>query len=116
MVEVWKNHGEIKVSNFGNWDDVTFENTWELKDKTRCFKKWVKVTKKVNGMPHNYFIHRAVATEFVPNPHKYKHVSHKDGNILNNHYTNLFWTKSPGHAYSKTTFLKLIQESETLIM
>ena len=116
MVEVWKDHGVIKVSNFGNWDDVTFENTSLGQGETRYRQKWVMVTKYVNGMPHKYFIHRAVATEFVPNPHNYKHVSHKDGNILNNHYTNLFWTKSPGHAYSKTTFLKLIQESETLIM
>lgn len=39
-------------------------------------------------------LHRLVAMVFVPNPDpdKYKVVQHKDGNVFNNHCTNLEWT------------------------
>lgn len=39
----------------------------------------------------NCFLHRLVATYLVPNPNNYNVVNHKDGNKLNNHYSNLEW-------------------------
>jgi len=47
-------------------------------------------------------IHRLVATYFLDNPNKYGDINHKDGNKLNNQYTNLEWcTRSFNliHAY-----------------
>lgn len=47
-------------------------------------------------------VHRIVALHFIPNPHGYKEVNHKDGDKLNNHVSNLEWcTKSQNtkHAY-----------------
>jgi hypothetical protein len=38
-----------------------------------------------------YYAHRLVAAHFCSNPHNYKEVNHKDGNKLNNHFTNLEW-------------------------
>lgn len=37
------------------------------------------------------YIHRIVATLYIDNPNNYPQVNHKDGNKLNNHYSNLEW-------------------------
>jgi len=48
------------------------------------------------------YVHRLVAMAFVDNPKKLPTVNHKDGNKLNNHYTNLEWASQRDqqlHAY-----------------
>ena len=36
-------------------------------------------------------VHKMVATLFVSNPHQFEMINHKDGNELNNHFSNLEW-------------------------
>jgi hypothetical protein len=49
----------------------------------------VGITKNV--VHKHCFVHRLVATAFIPNPDNKKEVNHKDGNKKNNHYSNLEW-------------------------
>ncbi|HLI93239.1 MAG TPA: NUMOD4 domain-containing protein [Puia sp.] len=47
---------------------------------------------KINLNKQMKYVHRIVATVFVPNPNNYSVVNHVDGNKLNYHPSNLEWT------------------------
>lgn len=50
--------------------------------------------------------HRLVGISYVPNPLNRKEINHKDGNKLNNHYTNLEWcTRSENNLHKYRTGL-----------
>lgn len=44
-----------------------------------------------NKKPEKFSVHRLVATAFIPNPHNYTIVNHKDENKQNNNVDNLEW-------------------------
>lgn len=44
-----------------------------------------------NGKTKTIKIHRCVATYFIPNPDNKTYVNHKDGDVTNNHVSNLEW-------------------------
>lgn len=52
---------------------------------------YVRVHLSVDGVAKSELIHRLVAKTFIPNPHKYKTVNHKDENKKNNRVCNLEW-------------------------
>lgn len=63
---------------------------------------YVNLNLRQDGKQTTFLLHRVVATLFIPNPHNYPEVNHKDGNKLNNHYKNLEWVTRPvnvQHAY-----------------
>lgn len=43
------------------------------------------------SIPKTHYVHRIVATSFIPNPNGYKEVNHKDGNKYNCNVDNLEW-------------------------
>lgn len=74
------------------------------KEKAQRINKdgYLKVDLYRNGNRTTERVNRLVATAFIPNPENKPDVNHKDGNKLNNHYSNLEWvTKSENmkHAY-----------------
>lgn len=66
-----------------------------LKPQNRCGYRCVNLFK--DGSIHTVNIHRLVAESFLPNPHNYPVVNHKDENKTNNNVGNLEWCS---HAYN----------------
>jgi len=66
-----------------------------LKPQERCGYKCVNLFK--DGCSRTINIHRLVAEVFLPNPHKYSVINHKDENKSNNSLSNLEWCT---HAYN----------------
>lgn len=65
-----------------------------------CGYLYVKVSREATYT--RFRVHRLVAMVYVPNPENKPVVHHKDGNKLNNHYTNLEWvtfSENTKHAF-----------------
>lgn len=50
-----------------------------------------KVTLRKNNKSYQKYVHRLLATTFIPNPNNYPQVDHIDGNRSNNVIDNLRW-------------------------
>lgn len=92
---------KIKVSENGdiysldhNYDKVngTAERRKGKKLKPAQDKDgYLRVCLSRQGERHCYFVHRLVASAYIPNPKNRPTVNHIDGNKTNNHYKNLEW-------------------------
>lgn len=85
--------------------DFILEDTGRLLNKKT--QRWLKggINKGYHfyslyfkGKQYILYTHRAVAEYFIPNPDNLPLVHHKDGNKLNNIYTNLEWCSQEAHA------------------
>lgn len=59
----------------------------------------------IDGRRVTHAVHRLVAMAYVANPDNLPEVNHKDGNKLNNHYSNLEWCERGDniqHAYDNS--------------
>lgn len=91
----------------------TVHGAWEQHRKGKKLKKGKRGRKEQpqyefvvlvdkNGNAHKESVHRLVAKTFIPNPHDYPEVNHKDENSLNNRVENLEWCSRQYNAeYSK---------------
>lgn len=52
---------------------------------------YLKVHLSNNGKTKEYFLHRLIAAQFIPNPNNLPEINHKDGNKTNNNISNLEW-------------------------
>ena len=63
-----------------------------------------QVTLSKNGKAKSHKVHKLVAIAFVPNPHGYSEINHKDENKSNNNADNLEWcTRAYNVAYGSRT-------------
>lgn len=99
--EIWVDvigfNGFYKVSNFGNIKKHLGSNQFGIFHIDKNIqpyeneKGYLKVGLTINKKRKIEKVHRLVAKHFIPNPKEYPEVNHKDGNKLNNHYSNLEW-------------------------
>lgn len=69
-------------------------------------KGYASITMTRNGKSVSVYVHRAVATLFVPNPDGKPHVNHIDGHPANNRADNLEWcTHAENMAHARRTGL-----------
>lgn len=56
-----------------------------------CASGYRMVVITIGRKKQYHYVHRVIATAFLPNPNKCREVNHKDGNKLNNSANNLEW-------------------------
>lgn len=70
-----------------------------------------RVCLQIDGKQTAMSIHRMIAECYVPNIDNKPMVNHKDGDKLNNHYTNLEWsTRKENEEHAKNSGLKASKE------
>lgn len=98
--EIWKSirgYENYQVSNYGNiksLDRIDSRNHFRagmIKQASTDSYGYKVVTLFREGQPKIFKVHRLVALAFIPNPHKYDQVNHKDENRANNIVGNLEW-------------------------
>jgi len=81
--------GSYEISNYGR---VKSNKRYELILKTTLTKNgYLGISIRHNGGRKFELVHRLVAKAFIPNPHNYPQVNHKDEVKTNNNVTNLEW-------------------------
>lgn len=83
------------IKEFNNYTVDEAGNVYHLSGRklgTRVTPKgYVQTWLTQDGETKYRFIHRLVADTFIDKPEGKKEVNHKDGNKLNNHFSNLEW-------------------------
>lgn len=106
--ETWKNiegyEGLYQVSNYGRIKSLRGWNGKEYVQREKIINGWEQYSNKKyeykrnvisllkEGRRKEFKVHQLVAKAFIPNPHGFSVVNHKDFNPLNNCSENLEWT------------------------
>lgn len=83
------NHGRIK--SLARSGSGTFIKNDKFLVPTINNGKYIRKQLNKNGVGRCFFVHLLVAKAFIHNPENKPEINHKDGNKLNNHYSNLEW-------------------------
>lgn len=70
-----------------------------LKPSPNSQVEYLQVSLWKNNKGTSFYVHRLVATHFIPNPLNLPEVNHIAGNRLNNDVSNLEWVTSSGNSY-----------------
>lgn len=102
MIEIWKDivgyEGLYQVSNLGRIRNSSIV----LKQYTQFGYNYVGLWK--DKKCKKFRVHRLVAQAFIPNPHNFPHINHKDENKTNNCVDNLEWcTPKYNNSYGTKT-------------
>lgn len=102
------------------YDYYVYENGRVFSLKTNRFligdiaQGYVQYTLSINKESKRFKAHRLVAMLWLDNEKGYNVVNHKDGNKLNNHYTNLEWCSYyDNNKHARETWLNNISKSNS---
>ena len=87
---VWIHRGSRNKRRFGNTTD----------------KGYKSVLIRDNGVERTVFVHRIIATAFIPNPENKPQVNHKNGIKTDNRPSNLEWCTNQENCLHKVNILK----------
>lgn len=97
-MEIWRDvtgfEGYYQVSNTGKIRSLNYrKKKGVIKELSPRINKngYAQVMLSLEGQYYMKYVHRLVAKEFVPNPHSYPIINHKDENKSNNNADNLEW-------------------------
>ena len=106
MNEIWRDikeyNGKYQVSNLGNVRRIYEKKQSKMLSTNISGNGYLRVFLYNEDKTRNVvFVHKLVAKAFIPNPHGYTVVNHKDENKTNNRVDNLEWcTQSYNVRYS----------------
>lgn len=87
------------IDSCGNvYNSKGIMKAWEHNGK----QPYYQIGLRKDGKSYKFLVHRLVAETFIPNPEGKPQVNHKDGNVHNNHVSNLEWVTNADntvHAY-----------------
>jgi hypothetical protein len=87
------------ISNYGEVFNIKSGKTKKPSIINRGGYYYVSVYK--NSKDKKFLIHRLVAIHFIDNPEGKECVDHIDGNVLNNHQSNLRWATHKQNMYNR---------------
>ena len=107
------------ISGFEDYQVSQIGNIYSKKSKKILKHKSNGVYKNIalqkENKAHYKYIHRLVCDAFCENPDNKPMVNHKDGDKLNNHFSNLEWvTKGENQAHAFRTGLRIPSEAQRL--
>lgn len=126
MQEEWKPiigyEGIYEISSFGNYRRICVTQGGSVGNRyirntgyKRKGLQYKKLRLQVNKIVKNLYVHRVVATSFIPNPDNKPYVNHIDGNITNNYVTNLEWcTQKENVHHALSNNLTKVGEDSTI--
>jgi hypothetical protein len=105
--EEWRpvpnSNDKYQVSNYGRIKSFFNKGKYEQMLKTHELNGFKIANISINNKKPSIYIHRLVAEAWIPKPsNDHNYVMHLDGNLSNNHISNLAWmTKEQMHAHRR---------------
>lgn len=118
-IEEWRKVPEFegyRVSSLGRIMSFRRRKTRILSSRSTNTQGYIYVLFWVNGKSVCRYVHRVVASAFIPNPENKKCVNHIDGDIKNNLAINLEWSthsENSKHSYRTGRQSKIKSKSRT---